>query len=91
MHPCFIKLLLGAKAPDVLPGHIECSSHPCLLWLQKEMADQMTRMRTVCISQVLGTDMKKHFQILSSFQVLTESPASTHHLCLKADALCGDF
>ena len=25
--------------------------------------------RGVCISQVLGTDMKKHFDILSRFQV----------------------
>ena len=55
------------------------------------MADQITRMRSVCISQVLGTDMKKHFQILSSFQVPTRPPVSTHHLCLKSDALHGEF
>ena len=30
----------------------------------------MITMRSICISQVLGTDMKKHFQILSAFQVL---------------------
>ena len=91
MHPCFVKLLLYAKAAYEWHGRVDFSSHSYLPWLQKEMADHMTRMRSVCISQVLGTDMKKHFQILSSFQVLTESPVTVHHLCLKADALCGEF
>ena len=86
--PALSSLLLGAKAPNVLPGRIELSCHPCLPCLQKEMADQMTRMRSVCISQVLGTDMKKHFQILSSFQVLLEAPIPTCHLCLKDAVLC---
>ena len=42
----------------------------------------MTHMRSVCISQVLGTDMKKHFQILSSFQVPTRS-----HACTRSSSL----
>ena len=29
----------------------------------------MRRYRDVCINQVLGTDMKKHFDIISRFQV----------------------
>ncbi|KAL0037183.1 hypothetical protein WJX79_004360 [Trebouxia sp. C0005] len=34
----------------------------------KEMAGQLIGVRSTCISQVLGTDMKKHFEILSRFQ-----------------------
>ena len=47
--------------------------HPqCVLCVkQKEMAGQLIGMRSTCISQVLGTDMKKHFEILSRFQVIS--------------------
>ncbi|DBA95437.1 TPA: putative 3',5'-cyclic phosphodiesterase pde-3, partial [Trebouxia sp. C0006] len=34
----------------------------------KEMAGHLIGLRSTCISQVLGTDMKKHFEILSRFQ-----------------------
>ena len=46
-------------------------THPqCVLCaMQKEMAGQLIGLRSTCISQVLGTDMKKHFEILSRFQV----------------------
>ena len=32
-------------------------------------AESMSELRFMCISQVLGTDMKKHFDISSRFQV----------------------
>ena len=32
-------------------------------------AESMGELRFMCISQVLGTDMKKHFDISSRFQV----------------------
>ena len=32
-------------------------------------AESMSDIRFMCISQVLGTDMKKHFDISSRFQV----------------------
>lgn len=34
--------------------------------------------RGVCVSQVLGTDMKKHFDILSRFQVMLTNLVLTH-------------
>ena len=33
------------------------------------VAKTMREIRSVCINQVLGTDMKKHFDIASRFQV----------------------
>ena len=41
------------------------------MYLQFKMLDGevIRHVRGVCVSQVLGTDMKKHFDILSRFQV----------------------
>ena len=32
-------------------------------------SDELTQLRSTCINMVLGTDMKKHFDIMSRFQV----------------------
>lgn len=52
--------------------------------MQKEMAGQLIGLRSTCISQVLGTDMKKHFEILSRFQVDFTQPQlpHLHSVCL---------
>ena len=42
-------------------------------------ADHRT-LRSAVIEQVLGTDMKKHFNILSRFQVSVDAPLSLHAL-----------
>ena len=44
--------------------------------------------RDVCINQVLGTDMKKHFEIVSRFQVSLQS-AHALSVCNRSQlALC---
>ncbi|DBA77572.1 TPA: Pde-4p [Trebouxia sp. C0004] len=52
--------------------HLAASSRvlytPEYCFLPRERAGQMIGLRCTCISQVLGTDMKKHFEILSRFQ-----------------------
>ena len=50
------------------------------------VADQRT-LRTAVIEQVLGTDMKKHFNILSRFQVSDQCPGmhtAIHTMSLSA-------
>ena len=39
-------------------------------------SDELPVLRSTCVNMVLGTDMKKHFDILSRFQVLTPSRAA---------------
>lgn len=41
---------------------------------QRLLEDQV-EIRSMCISQVLGTDMKKHFDITSRFQVKPLAPS----------------
>ena len=46
------------------------------------LSEQMAEMRAMCISQVLGTDMKKHFDITSRFQVSPcPCPCCLHPSC----------
>ena len=52
--------------PESGPLNILCN---CICAVQKEMAGEMIGVRSTVISQVLGTDMKKHFDILSRYQV----------------------
>ena len=48
----------------------------CMLpWLQHKSSSELVRMGRACaINQVLGTDMKKHFDIVSRFQVSQPAP-----------------
>ena len=61
-------------------------THPQCVFcaMQKEMAGHLIGLRSTCISQVLGTDMKKHFEILSRFQVNPSHPhlPRLHPVCL---------
>ena len=58
----------------------------CALPLQIEAAamEERQAIRAVCISQVLATDLKKHFDITSRFQV----PQQSILLCLPHIPLC---
>jgi len=40
----------------------------------QRLAEDQVEIRSMCISQVLGTDMKKHFDITSRFQVKPLAP-----------------
>ena len=47
--------------------------------MQKQASPELVRMgRNCAINQVLGTDMKKHFDIVSRFQVCATSPHDPH-------------
>ena len=41
----------------------------------QRLAEDQVEIRSMCISQVLGTDMKKHFDISSRFQVRPLPPS----------------
>ncbi len=45
---------------------IECRN---ALQVKDVMGNRVRNVRNSCINQVLGTDMKKHFDIVSRFQV----------------------
>lgn len=45
-------------------------------------SEEMVEVRAMCISQVLGTDMKKHFDITSRFQVSPSPLLPSPHLRL---------
>ncbi len=58
--------------------HQHVGTH-CLIVLndimQNQVSPELVRMgRNCAINQVLGTDMKKHFDIVSRFQVCVTSP-----------------
>jgi hypothetical protein len=62
--------------------HRHVDTH-CLIVLhdimQKQASPELVRMgRNCAINQVLGTDMKKHFDIVSRFQVRVTSPRHPH-------------
>ena len=66
--------------------HARCAVRVLLLLLQFKMltGEVIKHVRGVCVSQVLGTDMKKHFDILSRFQVMFVSVLSVcadPHIC----------
>lgn len=42
----------------------------CCLQFAALTSDTIFQVRNCCIQQVLGTDMKKHFDIMSRFQVI---------------------
>ena len=45
-------------------------------------------LRSTCINMVLGTDMKKHFDIMSRFQVHSQSACFVLHVCdMRKDAV----
>ncbi len=47
--------------------------------MQKQASPELVRMgRNCAINQVLGTDMKKHFDIVSRFQVRVTSTLDPH-------------
>ena len=52
----------------------ECvNQHSLFVMMPLQMSvlksDELTQLRSTCINMVLGTDMKKHFDIMSRFQV----------------------
>ncbi len=44
-------------------------------------SDNMLVLRSTCINMVLGTDMKKHFDIVSRFQVRISPACFVSHEC----------
>ena len=71
-----------AADADNPPRHDHHMLQPCLLTQQQEKqllllllqagfirSDELKTLRSTCINMVLGTDMKKHFDIMSRFQV----------------------
>ena len=45
--------------------------------------DERVAIRACCISQVLGTDMKKHFDITSRFQVRGSTTELQHNIAIN--------
>lgn len=52
-----------------------CSVHG--LQIKFFNTEELIQLRTTCINMVLGTDMKKHFDIVSRFQVGCDVPSVT--------------
>jgi len=64
-----------------------------LLALQFAMmrSETIAHVRSVCVNQVLGTDMKKHFDITSRFQVSHRAMLNKVHIdcrCLNSRRIC---
>ncbi len=74
-----------------------CKTHVCceaFFWVQQRScqhmlcvqmsvvrSENMLVLRSTCINMVLGTDMKKHFDIVSRFQVHTRPACFVLHEC----------
>ncbi len=72
---------------------VDCSSvysNTCFVHAQLTLvrSEGMLVLRSTCINMVLGTDMKKHFDIVSRFQVHIQPACFVLHVCdMQKDAV----
>ena len=68
---CTIDMHVDAEAACFLKNfhHALCMCNAYMRCVQEVSKEDRMAVRTTAIDQVLGTDMKKHFSILSRFQV----------------------
>jgi hypothetical protein len=74
-------------------SHLQAEVTAVLLVLQLDMmrSETVAHARSFCVNQVLGTDMKKHFDITSRFQVSHRAMLIRVHIdccCLNSRMIC---